>query len=158
MENDFHIFASAAAAFGATLQQPKREHFKMNVPVTGPAILRSDTNLQPTNVSELVGTIPISKFVPGKTVGRFHVRHGRYGMQILQVISGGKMVIRVESIDPKHKLAKAGVTQGVHVSSKVLTDFIADKAMRGNAHQAGAREKIALVEFLRDKLGINELS
>lgn len=141
-------FARAAGAFGATvpktpaLEQPAVRLVTDNGKQVAPA----------TVVAELIGTTPISKFVPGESIGRYHMRHGLCGMQILQIVRGGKHVVEVESIDPKHCLAKVGVVPKMQVSSALLWNSMAFGALRGNAHLGNTSAKIALVEFIQKKL------
>lgn len=91
-------------------------------------------------------------FVVGESFGFYSMTDGAHDMQIQQGRWDNKMRIKVETIDPKHTLAQAGVTIGLMISTQLITRDGALRALQGNAHQKGAKEKIALVEFIRKKL------
>lgn len=93
----------------------------------------------------------ITDFVIGE-VGKYSVADGKHEMVVSQDRQKKKLRITVEKIDPDHLLAHAGITVGTTVSAAVITSDAVLWTLRGNAHLKGVPEKIALVQFIREKL------
>jgi hypothetical protein len=151
-----HVFDRAAAAFGVTLKRTNSQQTSTVEQTESRPAAGNETPVREHTMrdaaSEPPVTLPITKFMIGRSVGRYHMRDGRHKMQISQRVRRGRMSLKVEMIDPEHTLAKQGVVVGMIMSSKLVDDEDAISALRGNSHQQGITEKLALASFIREKI------